>query len=119
MQVPSREYTTMSTGTLFLRRLVNASVRRSMAKPRALLVVTLAVASLTLVPAAQRVLPEAPLVDAHVHAPIQFRPAPSRWKDPEWPSMSGTWTTSGNGVTLQIPSGRAGVRGAGPIHICD
>ena len=105
MQVPSREYTTMSTGTLFLRRLVNASVRRSMAKPRALLVVTLAVASLTLVPAAQRVLPEGPLVMRAFT--LRFNSAGTfSLEDPGRLSMVGTWTATGNGVTLQVPSGR-------------
>ena len=69
-----------------------------------MLAATMVIAAAVGARSAQLVLPTAPL--AMRAFTLQFHPAGTfSLAGPEWPSMSGTWTTSGNGVTLQNQSG--------------
>ena len=69
-----------------------------------MLAAALVIAAVAGARSAQSALPAAPL--AMRAFTLHFDPAGTfSLEGPEWPSMSGTWTTSGNGVTLQIRSG--------------
>ena len=69
-----------------------------------MLAATVMIAAMASPPSAQPALPTAPL--AMRAFTLHFDPAGTfSLEGPEWPSMSGTWTTSGNGMTLQIRSG--------------
>jgi hypothetical protein len=77
---------------------------RPISKSHAVLAATVVIAAVAGLRSAQSSLPVAPL--AMRTFTLQFDPAGTfSLEGPEWPSMSGTWTTSGNVVTLQIRSG--------------
>jgi outer membrane protein assembly factor BamB len=73
----------------------------------AILAAAVTITALAVAPSAQSPLPSAPL--AMRAFMLQFDPAGTFSLDgPEWPSMSGAWTTSGSGLTLQNRSGPEG-----------
>jgi outer membrane protein assembly factor BamB len=72
-----------------------------------MLAATVVIAAVAGARSAQSALPAAPL--AMRAFTLRFDPAGTfSLEGPEWPSMSGTWTTSGNSVTLQLRSGPQG-----------
>jgi outer membrane protein assembly factor BamB len=72
--------------------------------PHTLLAAVVLAAAAAGAPAAQSTLPSAPL--AMRAFTLQFDPAGTfALAGPGWPPMSGTWTTSGASVTLQLQSG--------------
>ena len=73
-------------------------------RSQALLTATVAIAAAVTAPSAQSALPTTPL--AMRAFTLQFDPAGTfSLAGPGWPAMSGTWTTSGNSVTLQNREG--------------
>lgn len=72
-----------------------------------MLAATVVIAAVAAAPSAQLALPTAPL--AMRAFTLRFDPAGTfSLEGPEWPSMSGTWTTSGNAVTFDFQSGPPG-----------
>ena len=81
-----------------------------------MLATAVAIAVVTGAPSGQLALPAAPLTMRAFT--LHFDPAGTfSLEGPEWPSMSGTWTTSGNGVTLQIRSGPQGAQSLAGTHL--
>jgi outer membrane protein assembly factor BamB len=78
-----------------------------MSKPQAMLVATLMIAGVAVAGSAQSMLPAGPLVMRAFTLRFE-RAGTFSLEGPEWPSMSGTWTSSGNSVTLQVRSGPEG-----------
>jgi outer membrane protein assembly factor BamB len=79
---------------------------------RALIACALAGALITAAPSAQQTLPSGPLV-IRVFT-LRFDPAGTFALSGEgWPSMAGTWTTTGREVTLQLQNGPKDCTGAG------
>jgi outer membrane protein assembly factor BamB len=79
---------------------------------RTLIAFTLVSALVASAPLAQQTLPRGPLV---IRAfTLRFDPAGTFTLSGDgWPSMAGTWTTSGTDVTLQLPNGPDGCAGPG------
>jgi outer membrane protein assembly factor BamB len=79
---------------------------------RARIAFTLAGALITAAPSAQQTLPSGPLV---IRAfTVRFDPAGTFTLSGDgWPSMAGTWTTSGREVTLRLQNGPKDCTGAG------
>ena len=79
---------------------------------RALIAFTLAGSLITAAPSAQQTLPSGPLV---IRAfTLRFDPAGTFTLSGDgWPSMAGTWTTSGREVALQLQNGPKDCTGAG------
>ncbi len=78
----------------------------------ALIVSAFALSLITAAPSAQESLPLGPLV---IRAfTLRFDPAGTFTLSGEgWPSMAGTWTTSGREVTLRLKNGPEDCNGAG------
>ena len=78
-----------------------------MSKSQAMLAATAVIAAMAAALSAQPALPAAPL--AMRAFTLRFDPAGTfSLEGPGWPSISGTWTASGNDVTLRIRSGPEG-----------